>query len=130
MAITREGFLAKCHRRYAMVDLPDGEQVEIQSLTALEKSDYEVWIMNQKTGRTDLKKYRLAEQRLCILTCVTPDRSMMFQPGDESELGNVDAAFVKAIFQAAQKHCGFLDGDIEGLVKNSEETGEKSSPTD
>jgi len=128
-AATREQLNTELRkRRYDFVDLPNGLSVRIRSLTEFEKSNFEIELLKKKSDGVNLNKLKFARQRLISLTAVDNDGELLFD--DKTDLNNYDGAMTAKIYDEARIHCGFEDGDIEGLVKNSSGIVGDDSPTD
>ena len=126
--INRDALLGKTARRYDIVTLPGGDCVRIQSLTELEKSEYENSVISAR-GRAMRSKMLIACRQLVVLCVVDGEGNRMLSSDDISAMSGLDGAVTAAIFTAARTHCGFEEGDIEGLVKNSESVRVEDSPT-
>jgi len=126
--VSQEDLLAMTKRRYDYVNVSGGKQVRIQSLSELEKSDFETELMKKKGEGLSLARLRHARQRLIALTAVNDEGALLFN-GDATGLNDVDGAITALIYDRARSHCGFEKDDIENLVKNSEGTPAEDSPT-
>jgi len=128
MILTRGELLGLTTRRYRLVHLPDGD-VRIRSLTESEKTDFEASILNTK-GDYSLSKMKAQRRRLIALCLVDDKHNLLLQPGDEELLKNIDGAIASRLYDECREHCGFEEGDIEDLVKNSASVPANDSPTD
>lgn len=127
---TREQFLRPAERRYKDVELPiSGLKVRIRSLMELEKEQYESETMNRKGGlRQDMLKN--ARRRLVVLCLSDENGSPLLTPNDVDALGKLDGVDIGVLQDECMVFCGFREGDIEGLVKNSSGVHDEDSPTD
>lgn len=117
MAINREAMLAVCKRRYVTVDVPGVGDVRLQSLSELERSQYELAALDNKNA---VSREKLLHQRCRLIAlCVVDDEGKrLFSDDDVRLLLEMDSQITNAIFDAAQLHCGFTKADIEALEKN------------
>ena len=117
---SREEFLAPVGRRYKDVTLPASQRkVRIQSLMEGEKSRYETHVMTRK-GEFSVEKLQDAKCLLFVLCMVDKNNHRMLTPEDIPALRKLDGADTSHLYNECRMHCGFEQGDIEGLVKNSE----------
>ncbi len=126
--ISRDALLGKTARRYMTVDLPGGEKARIQSLTELEKSEFEFAVISTK-GKALRSKMVIARRTLVVLCLVDNDGKRILSDADLDALAQIDGAVISAIYDEARIHCGFEEGDIEGLAKNSESVPVEGSPS-
>jgi len=118
--LKREELLSRNKRRYKDVQLPGGGEWRIQSLSELEKADYENWVLNKKTNMASTDKLRVARQQLIVLCSVDDKGERVFGPADRGAIGEIDSAVTACLNDAIREWIGFDKGDIEDLVKNSE----------
>jgi hypothetical protein len=123
---TRDTFLRPAKRRFAHVDLPDGQRVRIRSLTEREKSEFEADILTTK-GVPSRNRIADANRRLIVLTLVDENGDLLLQPGDVASLEQLDGAVTGYLADEIGRHCGFAGSDIEGLVKNSQRIADAAS---
>jgi hypothetical protein len=115
MTITREALLGKTSRRYKDVVI-HGESYRIQSLTELERTQYEIALQGKKGFAFEKAR------RLFVCKClVDADGKRLLLDSDEEQLKNVDGGLIGLLYSEAQEHCGYAKDEIEELVKNSEE---------
>ncbi len=113
--ISRDKFLALKAKRYLEVKVL-GEEYRIQSMSEAEKADYEIKLQDKKAGMSFKKARALF---LCrVLVDSTGDRLLL--DSDCDAVMAMDGKITSALYGVAQDHCGYNDGDIEELVKNSE----------
>lgn len=117
---SRADFLAPAKRRYKNIPLPaSGLTARIQSLMEGEKEAYESAIYTK--GREIARdKFENSRRRLIVLCLVDEDGQRTLSDADLDQLRNLDGADVAHLAEACLIHCGFKDGDLEALVKNSE----------
>lgn len=128
--ISREAFLQPARRRFKDVTLPVSEhRVRIRSLMEGEKEAYEAETLNKKGG---LRQDRIldARRRLVVLCLVDGNGDLLLTSGDSEALKQLDGADMACLQDECSVHCGFKEGDIEGLVKNSDAVPVAVSPTD
>jgi hypothetical protein len=107
--------LAATSRRYLLVPIPElgGRAVRLRNLTEAERSDYEAEVLDQR-GKISRPKLAQAKRRLVVLTAVDDDGKQLFSGGSIDALSAVDGAIVGRLYDAAQRHCGFLqDAEAE-----------------
>lgn len=125
---SRETFLAPAKRRFAYVDLPNGQRVRIRSLTEREKSDFEAQILTTK-GAPSRNRVADANRRLIVIALVDENGDLLLTPMDVSAIESLDGAITGYLADEIGRHCGFGASDIEGLVKNSEAIAAVASPS-
>lgn len=117
---SRELFLAPAKRRYRDVTLPVvGLKYMIRSLTEGEKEAYEASLM---TAKGDVSKTSLigARRRLVVLCLCNGSKERILSDADVDAMREIDGADMAYLQDEIERHVGFKEGDIEGLVKNSE----------
>jgi hypothetical protein len=117
---SRELFLAPAKRRFKDVCLPrTGLKFKIRSLTEGEKEAYEASLL---TAKGDVTKTSLtgARRRLVVLCLCGGDGMPILSEADVESMKQLDGADLAYLQDEIQRHIGFKDGDIEGMVKNSE----------
>jgi len=112
--ISREQFLAKTSRRYKDLSV-NGDSYRIQSLTELERTEYEIALQGKKGFA-----FEKARRLFVCKTLVDADGKRLLEDNDEEQLKNVDGGLVGLLYEEAQAHCGYKKDEIEELVKNSE----------
>lgn len=119
--VSREDFLAPANRRYKDVHLPvSGKKCRLQNLMEGEKESYESSMLNQKSGGLRMDRVKRARRELIARCLVKGDGTLLLGPEDVDALLKLDGADMAFLQEECQTHCGFKQGDIEGLVKNSE----------
>lgn len=126
---SREMFLKPATRRFLDVDLPvSGLKVRIRSLMELEKEEFENETMNSK-GNIRQDKLKNARRRLVVKCLVDGNGDVLLQPNDVDAIGHLDGVDIGKLQDECMVFCGFREGDIEALVKNSSSVHEEDSPT-
>lgn len=115
--VTRDELLGITARRYRDVTIGN-LHFRIRNLTDGEKSDFEAAVLNSE-GKFSLAKIKRQRRRLIVACLVDAEGQPLLQPGDEALLERVDGAVTSRLYDECRVHCGFEDGDIEDLVKNS-----------
>jgi hypothetical protein len=127
-----ELFDEKAKRRYDVVQLPtNGKRIRIQSLMEQELAVYQGILASTPTGTASFRN-RLADaaRRLIVLCAVDGAGNRILNKSHVARMGTEwDAADVQTLFDRCVQHVGIRTGDIEELVKNSEETSDGSLPT-
>ncbi len=125
----RSDFLAPMQRRYRTVHLSSGQVVRIRNLTEREKSAFEAAVLTSK-GEPSRSRIADLNRRLIVITLVDTNGDLLLTPADVVALEELDGAITTQLVDAIREHCGFAEGDIEGLVKNSERITGAASPSD
>lgn len=117
---TREQFLLPAKRRFKDLTLPvSGHSMRIRNLMESEKEAYEAELLNPKGG-VKFDKLKSGRRRLVQLCLVDQEANLLLEPKDVDKLSQLDGADMAFLQEECMVHCGFKDGDLEGLVKNSE----------
>lgn len=96
----------------------NGEEcgVYVRIMTAAERDSFEAGI-NVGNGERNLNNLRA---RLCVLCVVDEKGNRLFRgEADTKMLGEKSSKAINRIFDAARKHNGMTEGDVEELEKNS-----------
>jgi hypothetical protein len=128
MLATRNQLLGLTARRYKTVEI-GGLSFRIRNLSEQEKSDYEASVLNSD-AKYSLGQIRRQRRRLIALCLVDDAGDQLLRPDDAESLKGIDGAMTSRLFDACREHCGFEDGDLEDLVKNSEAAHGSGSLTD
>jgi hypothetical protein len=115
MTISREAFLSKTAKRYVDKVIL-GDHYRFQSLTEGEKASYEIKLQDKKAGMS----YEKSRALLLCRTLVDEEGNRILQDTDVPAVMAMDGRVTTAAFVVAQEHCGYEDGDISELVKNSD----------
>lgn len=117
-------------RRFKTVTLPiSGHVLRIRSLTEQDFSDYQAFFLD-KNGKPVPARLKQAT-RVFISMCVVDGDGNRIITGDYVDRLKVwDAADAQFLYTECSQHAGISTDDIEGLVKNLEETPDASTPTD
>ena len=117
----RATFLAPAQRRFKDVWLPvGGHKLRLQSLMEGEKEAYESSMLNSKSGGLRMDRVKRARRELISRCLVKQDGTLLLGTEDVDALMKLDGADMAFLQEECQTFCGFKQGDIEGLVKNSE----------
>lgn len=118
---SREQFLAAAKRRFKDVTLPvSGHKVRIRSLMEGEKEQYEAEMLDKKGGGFRKDMLLNARRRLVVLCLVDENGDQILNNSDLAALKQLDGADMATLQEECQTFVGFKEGDIEGLVKNSD----------
>lgn len=120
MFLSREGLLGLTEPRY-LDETIYGHKFRIRNLTEKEKSDYEASVLSSE-GKYSVAKIKRQRRRLIVLCLCDANNAPLMKEGDEEKLRPVDGAITSRLYDVCREHCGFEEGDIEALVKNSGET--------
>lgn len=118
MAINREQLLSKAQRRFTTVEI-FGESYRLQSLTEVERSEYEVAALD-KDGKVQIKNLKKTRQLLIAKCLIDDDGKRLFGDHETHFIGALDGAICGALYREAMKHCGYDSDDIGAMEKNSE----------
>ncbi len=118
--LDRASFLSPAKRRFKYVALPDGRTVRIRNLTEAERSSFEGSILTSK-GDFSLSKIKLQRRRLICLCLVDDEgnRLLTDADADSAAFREMDGAVTGVLYDECRKWCGFDEGDLDELVKNS-----------
>lgn len=119
MAINREQLLSKPVRRYTEVEIY-GEKYRLQSLTELERSDYEIAALD-KNGKVQVQNLRKTRQMLIAKCLVDDEGKRLFDDKEMHYIGALDGGICGLLYKEAMRHCGYDKDDVEAIEKNSEE---------
>lgn len=111
-------------RRFKTLDtLPvRGLVCRIQSLYEQEVSDYQIAVHKSSGSGMRMDKLRSAERRLIKAALVDANGQPYVTNAHLAEMAKWDYADINFLYTAITEHVGLSKGDIEGLIKNSEET--------
>ena len=116
----RQAFLTGCTRRFTTVDLPNGMNVRIRSLTEREQSEYEMGVFQRDAAgmllrdeEGNLLRDDLAIQqnrsRLIVLCVVDGEGNRLLADTDVEQVELLDAQDTRVLYLAIQEHCGMLE---------------------
>ena len=126
--LTRDDFLKPDPVRYHEFPLPGGKSCRIRSLPEREKAKFENSALD-KDGKWARSRFDMMRARLIALCVVDAKGSRILNEDDPGKLLDKDGGIMAKIYDACRKHVGFEEGDIEGLVKNSEPIVSDASPS-
>lgn len=108
-------------RRFRDVTIPEtGDTFRLRSLSDRERSKYETDTLT-KSGKVNTHRVEDSKRRLLVLTLVDAEGNRLFRDNETDQLADVDGLLIGRLFDAAREHCGFEEGDVEELAKNSVE---------
>jgi hypothetical protein len=122
MAISRDQLLAKRARRYREVTLSSGDVARLQSLTELERSEYNMSLLDKK-GDVNKKALTKATRMLLVKMLVDADGNRMFFDHEDDLLADIDSLDMEILGDAAREHIGFTRKE-ESLEKKSDSADE------
>lgn len=128
LASVDQMFTGAAKRRYKTVTLPvAGFTLRLQSLTEKDYANYQAFFLD-KHGKPVPDRLKQAS-RIFISMCVVDAEGNRIITGDYvAKLADWDAADAAFLYSECSKHAGISQEDIEGLVKNCEQTQENSTP--
>lgn len=124
MLLTREQLMKPAERRYETFQAADGSYFRVRSITERERSEFEASILDGK-GNAKRDKLLSARRRLIMLTLVDEQNRLLFGQHDDAALAALadqDGRLMDSIYEAAARHCGIKDSDVEAIAKNSPAT--------
>lgn len=120
--LDRSALLGKRERRYREVELPSGGKVRLQSLTELERSEYNSELLDKK-GEVDRKKLTFGTALLLVRMLVDENGKRLFMDNEYEELSGIDSLDMEILGDEARKHVGFDYETRKELKKKSEAAG-------
>lgn len=117
--LSRDGLLQKSKRRYVDVLLPSGGTARLQSLTELERSEYNSSLLD-KRGELDREKLTYGTMMLLCRMLVDQDNKRMFLDHEHEILAAIDSLDMEVLGDEARKHIGFDSEYRKDLRKKSE----------
>jgi hypothetical protein len=118
--VSREVFLKKAEVQKEDVPLPEmgnGSVMPVWGMTVRERSGFEKQFSG-KNGKPLEARQRELRERLVIQCCRDDSGLPVFQPSDVESLGNLPAAVMERLVNAAMRLSGMGDTDVEALAKN------------
>lgn len=115
----REALLAKKQRRYITVDLPSGGTAKLQSLTELERAEYNTSLLDKK-GELDRDRLTFGTAMLLCRMLVDDDGKRLFLDSEYEELATIDSLDMEVLGDEARRHIGFDSEARKQLRKKSE----------
>lgn len=120
--LSREDLLLRRARRYKEVKLSSGEIARLQSLTELERSEYNMGLLDKK-GDVNKKALTKATQMLLVKMLVDGEGNRLFLDHESDLLADIDSLDMEILGDAAREHIGFNRRD-EALEKKSSSVDE------
>lgn len=117
--LSREGLLQKTKRRYVEVELPSGGTARLQSLSELERSEYNSSLLDKK-GDIDKTKLTFGTMLLLCRMLVDSDDKRLFLDHEYELLASIDSLDMEVLGEEARKHVGFDLEYRKELRKKSE----------
>lgn len=115
--LTKEFFAKPSLRRYRNVELGEGQEARIQSLTERERAEFELCLEKAKSDREIRRRLKVLLVSACL---VDQDGAVMFGPADRDALLEADSRVTALLFDACLDHCGFSQTDKKTVEKNSD----------
>jgi len=127
MYLTRQQILEVDDLPAEDVEVPEwGGVVRVRGLTGAERDLFEAAIVNLQGKRTTVKMENV-RARLVSLSAVGENGERLFSNADIKALGAKSAAALQRVFDVASRLSGLSEGDVEELVKNSDDGQSDSS---
>lgn len=116
--LSRDDILGSGLPETVVVDVPEwGGKVRVKALTGLERDRYEESLVVGR-GRKRRTSMVNARAKLVALTVVNEKGKPMFRREDIEALGNLSAAALERVFEAAMRLAGISDEDMEEMTAN------------
>lgn len=117
--LNREALLQKTRRRYIDVDLPSGGCARLQSLSELERAEYNASLLDKK-GEIDRNKLTYGTMMLLCKMLVDGDGKRLFLDHEYETLASIDSLDMEVLGEEGRKHIGFDVEYRKELRKKSE----------
>lgn len=116
------------------VPVPEwGGSVRVRSLTAKERDDFEVSLIEKKgRGRNQTRETVLKNMRAkLVVRCLMhpTENARLFRDDQAEALGKKSGAAMDRLYDVASRLAGISDEDVDELVGNSESDQPDSSPS-
>jgi hypothetical protein len=121
MILTREQLLEKSKRRFLDVTLSDGSVAKLQSITEIERAEYNSEMLTAD-GSVDKEQFKYGTAKLLARMLVDESGKRMFHDSEWELIAELDSLFTEEIGDAARKHIGFDRADS----KKSQATGDSA----
>lgn len=105
-----------CERRYAERSFNSLGQVRIQSITELERKQWQFAALNED-GEVDRAAMPMTGPRLIVLTVVDEEGNRVFVDSDAGKLAEMDAGIIGGLVDWIMAHCE-IDSSLENEVGN------------
>jgi len=120
--LTKDAILQADDLPRELVSVPEwGGDVYVRTMTGTERDAWELGIT--EGDRSNIR----ASFAACV--CCGDDGALLFALADVVALGAKSSAALDRIFAVGRTLNGLSDDDVDALEKNSDETGDDSSPT-
>lgn len=119
MFLSRADIQNRVQRRYIEVPLHDGKVARLQSLTDLERMEWNQELFDE-TGKMVVNKWKYQTAKLLVRMLVDENGHRLFMDEDWELLLELDAKDGAVLGDEAREHIGAVDRD----VKKSSTTGE------
>jgi len=104
-------------RRIKELTAPTGDKFWIQSITELERAEFNESMFNEK-NEINSKEASAATRKLIVRCLVEEDGTSVYLPGQENELENVDSLITMFLREEIDDHCGLQPKTVD-LSKKS-----------
>jgi hypothetical protein len=121
MILTREQLLEKSKRRLIDVTLSDGAVVKLQSLTEIERAEYNAEMLDAD-GAVDKEQFKYGTVKLLARMIVDENGKRMFHDSEWPIIAELDSLVTEELGDAARNHIGFNRAD----AKKSQATGDSA----
>ena len=104
--LTREQILEKSKRRYREVELSTGGTIRLQSLTEIERGEYNSEMLTDD-GSVDKEQLKLGTAKLLVRMIVDESGKTMFYETEWPLIAELDSLVTEEVGDAARDHIGF-----------------------
>ena len=117
--LTRDAILAAASLKTEEVDVPQwGGVVLVRELRGRERDEWEASLATQR-GKTMVPDVANMRAKLVARSVVGDDGEPLFSQQDVAALGELSAAALDRVFEAASKLSGLSEEDLEAAAGNS-----------
>jgi len=106
MILSREQLLERTKRRIIDVALSNGDVVKLQSLTEIERAEYNAEMLLDD-GSVDKEQFKFGTAKLLCRMVVDETGKRMFHDNEWEIIAELDSLVTEELGDAARKHIGF-----------------------
>lgn len=112
MYLDKAALLSCTARRYKDVDLPNGKKLRIQSLTDLERMEWNQELFDSD-GKPIVDRWKYQTAKLLVRVVVDGDGNRIFSDHEWEAVVDLDSLYTDIIGDEARKHIGAVDRDAK-----------------
>jgi hypothetical protein len=114
---------------FEFVEVPElGGRVKVLGMTGAQRDAWEASCITGRGKKRDFNAKNI-RARLAVRTLVNEQGTRLFNDGDADVLGQLPAAALNRIYEAAQRVNGISDEDVDELGKSSGDAAGTDSPS-